>query len=126
MLALIVQTAAICLLALLLGGQVPNVLLVLAWSCVGVLSMIVNIYFFALIIVIILSWIAPNSYNPAAVLVNQITEPLMRRARNVIPPIGGLDISPIFIFIGINIVKILVIGNLAAALAMPRGLIPWV
>lgn len=125
-LALIVQTAAICLIALLLGGQIPNLLLVMGWSLVGILSMVLNIYFFAIIVVIILSWVAPNSHNPAAVLIYQITEPVMRRARKIIPPIGGLDISPIFIFIGINILKILVIGNLAAALALPRGLIPWV
>ncbi len=125
-LALIVQTAAICLIALLLGGQIPNLLLVIGWSLVGIMSMVLNIYFFAIIVVIILSWVAPNSHNPAAVLIYQITEPVMRRARSIIPPIGGLDISPIFIFIGINILKILVIGNLAAALALPRGLIPWV
>jgi YggT family protein len=125
-LALIVQSIAICLIILLLGGQLPNILSILSWSVVGILSLLLNIYFFALIIVIILSWVAPNSYNPAAVLIHQLTEPLMRRARKIIPPIGGLDISPIFIFIAINILKILVIENLAVILHLPRGLIPWV
>lgn len=122
-LALIVQIAAICLVYLLLGNSVPNFILVLAWSCVGLMGMILNIYFFALIIVIILSWIAPHSYNPGAVLIHQITEPIMRPARNLIPPIGGLDLSPIFIFIAINLIEILVIDRLAAALNLPRQLI---
>lgn len=122
-LALIAQIAAICLVYLLLGQSVPNFLMVLLWACVGLAAMVLKIYFFALIVVIILSWIAPHSYNPGATLVQQLTEPIMRPARNLIPPIGGLDLSPIFIFIAINLIEILVIDRLALALQVPRQLI---
>ncbi|MCF7981982.1 MAG: YggT family protein [Pseudomonadales bacterium] len=122
-LALIIQIAAICLIFLLLGQNVPNFLLVTLWACVGLAASVLNIYFYALIIVIVLSWIAPQSYNPGAILVQQITEPIMRPARNLIPPIGGLDLSPIFIFIAINLIEILVINRLALALNIPRRLI---
>ncbi len=122
-LALIIQVAQICLVYLLFGQAVPNFLMVFAWSCVGLVALILNIYFFALILVIILSWVAPNSYNPGAVLIHQLTEPIMRPARNLIPAIGGLDLSPIFIFIAINLIEILVIDQLAASLRIPRQLI---
>ncbi len=122
-LALLVQVAGICLIYLLLGQSVPNFLLVLAWSFVGLFALILNIYFFAMIILIILSWVAPNSNNPGAVLIHQLTEPVMRPARNMIPPIGGLDLSPIFIFIAINLIEMLVIDQLAASLRIPRQLI---
>ncbi len=122
-LALLVQVAGICLIYLLLGQSVPNFLLVLAWSFVGLMALVLNIYFFAMIILIILSWVAPNSNNPGAILIHQLTEPVMRPARNLIPPIGGLDLSPIFIFIAINLIEMLVIDQLAASLRIPRQLI---
>ncbi len=122
-LALLVQMAAICLVFLLLGQGVPNFLMVLGWSVVGLMAMVLKIYFFALIVMIILSWIAPQSYNPGAVLIHQLTEPITRPARNIIPPIGGLDLSPIFIFILINVLEIIVIQQLAQMLRMPQGLV---
>ncbi|MCB1661012.1 MAG: YggT family protein [Pseudomonadales bacterium] len=122
-LALIVQVAAICLVFLLLGQSVPNFLLVLSWAFVGLAATILNIYFFALIIVIVLSWVAPQSYSPGAALVQQLTDPIMRPARNLIPPIGGLDLSPIFIFIAIKLIEHLVIDQLALVLGIPRQLI---
>ncbi len=122
-LAVIVQIAAICLVYLLYGQTVPSFILVIGWSLVGLLSMVLNIYFFALLIVIILSWVAPNSSHPGALLVYQITEPIMRPARNLIPAIGGLDLSPIFIFIAINLIEKLVVHTLAASLNMPQQLI---
>lgn len=123
LLALLVQVAAICLVFLLVGQSVPNFLFVLGWSVIGLMAMVLKIYFFALIVMIILSWIAPQSYNPGAVLVHQLTDPITRQARNIIPAIGGLDLSPIFIFILINVLEILVIQQLAQALRMPHGLV---
>lgn len=122
-LAAVVQMAAICLILLLNGRGVPNFFFVFGWSLVGILAFILKIYFFALLVMIILSWVAPNSYNPGAVLVQQLTDPITRPARNIIPPIGGLDLSPIFIFIMINVLEILVVRQLATALSLPRGLI---
>lgn len=121
-LALVVQVAVICLIFLLNGQSVPNFLLVLPWACLGLVSLVLNIYFFALIIVIVLSWIAPHSHSPASVLVQQLTEPVMRPARKLIPPIGGLDLSPIFIFIAINLTEMLVVDRIALALSIPRNL----
>jgi len=122
-LALLVQLVAIVSIYLLYSQTPPNILLILGWSALGLFSMVLNIYFFAMIIVIVLSWIAPYSNNPGAVLVFQLTEPVMRPARNLIPAIGGLDLSPIFIFIAINLIEIMVISPLASMLYLPRGLI---
>lgn len=121
-LGLIVQATAICLILMLHGYGLPNVMLVLGWSLTGMLALVINIYFFALIVVIILSWVAPHTRHPAALLVFQLVEPIMQPMRRIIPPLGGLDLSPIFIFIAINLFKILVIANLATALHIPQGL----
>jgi YggT family protein len=55
-----------------------------------------NLFFFATLIQIILSWVAPGNYNPVTALLTSLSEPILRPFRRLIPPIGGLDISPIF------------------------------
>ena len=97
----------------------------LVWSLIGVTSLFFKVFFFALIVSVILSWVAPGSYNPGAQLVNQLCEPLLAPFRKLLPNLGGLDLSPIFAFIALNLVDRFVIGNLAAATGMPALLSPF-
>jgi len=122
-LALIAQIVALCLIILLLGAPMPSLLLMVGWSALGLVAIVLKFFFFALLAVIILSWIAPHSNSPIATLIYQLTEPVMRPARNLIPPIGGLDLSPIFIFIAISLIEMLVIAPAAHSLRVPQGLI---
>ncbi|WP_136249109.1 YggT family protein [Halomonas borealis] len=73
---------------------------------------ILKIYFFALIVMIILSWVSPNASHPAAILVMQLVEPIMAPVRRVIPPLGMIDLSPIVVFIAINLIDGVVVGSL--------------
>ena len=59
----------------------------------------------ALIFVIIMSFLAPSSYHPAALLLHQVTEPILAPARRLIPPLGGLDFSPILVFIVLILIR---------------------
>ncbi len=104
-LALIVKMAALFLL-LVVNGQSPNPIGVLIIGLVGLASITLDIYFYAVIGSVIISWIAPNSHHPAPLLIGQMTEPLFRVARKVVPPIGGLDLSPILIFLVIQVVQL--------------------
>ena len=122
-LALLVQIVGIYLILLILGAGIPNPLQPLLWSIVGFVSLLLNIAFFAMIIMIILSWVAPNSSNPAVYLLRQITDPILRPVQKLIPPIGGLDLSPIFVFIAINLLEIMVVRNMAIMFRVPAGLI---
>lgn len=106
LLALLLQMAGIVLLLLINGLALPNILLLLAWSVLGVIGLLVNIYFFALLAMIILSWVAAGSNNPAIYLLHQITEPVMVPVRKLLPPMGGMDFSPILVFILINVIQI--------------------
>ncbi|MDX1404767.1 MAG: YggT family protein [Woeseiaceae bacterium] len=65
-----------------------------------------NLFFFVILIKIILSWVAPNNYNPITVLLSTMSEPVLRPFRRIIPAIGGLDISPIFAIILLKAVEI--------------------
>lgn len=71
----------------------------------GTLYHLLDLYFWAMLISVILSWVAPSANHPGAMLVRQITEPLYRVCQRVIPPLGGLDLSPIFIFLAISFLK---------------------
>ena len=106
LLALLLQMAGIATLLLLNGVGLPSIVQLLVWSALGITGLLVNIYFFALLAMIILSWVAPGSKNPAIYLLYQITEPVMAPLRKVLPSMGGLDFSPILVFILINVIQI--------------------
>lgn len=122
LLQLLLMAATLLLMDFGLGGFL---LQLLVWSVIGVTSLFIKVFFFALIVSVILSWVAPGNYNPAAQLVNQLCEPLLAPFRRLLPNLGGLDISPIFAFIALNLFDMLVIGNLAAMTGLPRQLSPF-
>lgn len=121
-LALLLQVAAIVSLLLLNSLGLPNLGLIVIWAVLGILGMLVNIYFFALLAMIILSWIAPGSNHPGIHLLHQITEPVMAPVRKIIPPMGGLDLSPIFVFILINVILI-ALGHMARGTGLSPALV---
>ncbi len=108
-LALVVEALAICGLILVYGGSIPGIGNIVTWSFVGVVMFIINIYYYAIIASIIMSFVMMFSGNmnphPLLQLVWQLTEPVMGPIRKVIPPLGGLDFSPIFIFIAIQMIQ---------------------
>ena len=105
-LLLVVQMLAIATILLLSGYSLPNPALLVVWAFLGVAGLLVNFYFFALLAMIVLSWVAPGSSNPAIYLIHQLIEPVMAPCRRMLPPMGGLDLSPIIVFIAINIIQI--------------------
>ena len=121
-LALIVQMLLIAVIVSLKGFMVDWVLLV-PWAVIALFSLFLNILFYAMIISVILSWVAPGSHNPGAELVAQITEPVLAPFRRIIPNLGGLDISPIFAFIVIQLLQSWLIPRLAYFAFMPQGLL---
>ena len=121
--AFAVQLTAVMLILALWGAPIfsPEYL---AWVLLGLFSIIFKIYFFALIVQVISSWVAPQSSHPAIMLVYQITEPICTPARKLLPPMDGMDFSIILVFVFINIIdNILVIAPLAQMLRVPRNLI---
>ena len=122
LLALVLQGLGIVAILMLNGIDLPNPLLLMIWATIGVLGLLVNIYFFALLAMIILSWIAPGSSNPAVYLLHQITEPVMAPVRKMLPSMGGLDFSPILVFILINVIQI-ALRHMAAGVGLHSALV---
>lgn len=94
-LALLLQLVLVYVLLFLRGfspDAVPFVGVLIS-SLAKLATEFLNIYMFGFIVIAIASWVAPQSYNPGLMLLQQLTEPLSSRVRKVIPPIGGLDFS---------------------------------
>ncbi|MEM6708562.1 MAG: YggT family protein [Pseudomonadota bacterium] len=69
------------------------------------LMLVLNVFFFSILIIVVLSFISPGSYHPAAQVVNQLTEPLMAPARRLLPATGGLDFSPLIVMLVIGMLQ---------------------
>lgn len=96
---------------MLIRRHAPSLLPIAITSVVNLVILMLNLVIFAIIIRIVLSWLgATASYNPAIAIIDAITEPVLRPFRRRIPPIGGLDISPVFAIILISAAAILVSG----------------
>ncbi|MGI9265152.1 MAG: YggT family protein [Gammaproteobacteria bacterium] len=67
---------------------------------------IVRMYVFVILIYAILSFVNPGTYNPLSNVLANISEPVLRPFRRVIPTIGGLDLSPLFVLIGLQAIII--------------------
>jgi YggT family protein len=109
-LAILIQAITFFLILIALNGGIPaiNPLTLLTWSALNILDLIVKIYFWSVIAVVVVSWIAPTSHHPAIQLVAQLTEPVMRPVRNLMPSMGGLDLSPIIVFLILNVISVVI------------------
>ncbi|OEY66480.1 YggT family protein [Marinobacter sp. X15-166B] len=118
-LAVLIQALTLFLILVALNQGVPaiNPVTLLAWSVLAVLNLIVKIYFWSVIAVVIVSWVAPGSHHPAIQLVAQITEPVMRPVRKLMPSVGGLDLSPIIVFLILNVLTV-VIQHMAMSIGL--------
>ena len=121
--ALVVQLIGVSLVMFISGGDAFQPVYI-AWSLLGLISTILKIYYFSLIIMVISSWVAPQSNHPAMALVYQLTEPICAPARKLLPSMGGIDFSIILVFVAITLIdSYLIIRPLAAMLGIPTGLI---
>lgn len=98
----------IVLLFVLTYGTFRAAPLPLLLAVVTLLARLLLDYLFWLVILrVILSWVAPDPRNPVVYLVAQLTEPVMAPLRRLLPPMGGLDLSPLLVMLGIQFMKIL-------------------
>ena len=82
-------------------------------SIAGLLDLMINVFIGAILIQVILSWVAPGSYNPLIGLVHKVAEPLLAPARRILPTVSGIDFSPLVALIVLQLLKILLVAPLA-------------
>lgn len=107
-LMLIIQIAAIYAVSAVLGA-IPPFLAVLPIAFVKLILLALDIFFFMILVQVILSWVNPGGYNPVIGVLTSLTEPLLGPVRRRLPPIGGFDLSPMVVLIGLKVVSLLII-----------------
>jgi YggT family protein len=92
------------------GLDIPHLLL---WALLKLIGLACNLYFFSILIQAIMSWVSPGMPTPAQAVLWSINEPLLRPVRNVLPPIAGLDLSPLVVLIALQmLVRLLPVPQL--------------
>ena len=91
-------------------------------SLFQILMFLLNILYFVVIAHVIMSWLINfqvlNLRQPLVAQIwdglNRLLEPIYRRVRQYVPPMGGIDLAPLIVLIGVAIVRIILINNAAA------------
>ncbi|NQY42909.1 MAG: YggT family protein [Legionellales bacterium] len=109
LLLLLVTNIKLLILIIMQYHTLPNFIGLFIWSIGEVLDLAVNLMFMAILIVVILSWIGQNVANSIVVILFQITEPYLSIFRRWIPPISGLDLSPIAALIVLKLITIVLV-----------------
>lgn len=117
-LAWLVMSIEILLLILFLGLPTSPVMAFL-WALPALVELLINIFLVAIIAQALMSWINPDPYNPAIRLLHSLTRPLLEPAQRLIPPIGGIDLSPMLVILGLYVLKMLLMPPLRALTGMP-------
>jgi YggT family protein len=120
---LLLKMLAIAVIAQMVAGVVPGAVLLLAGAGISLIDQLAMFYFVMIIVVVILSFVAPDGRNPAAQLTFTITEPVLGPARRLLPPMGGLDFSPIIVMFLIHVIRAYLVPLLAQVTGVPGWLL---
>ena len=92
---LLVAAVDVALVAVLHGGTWPEPIVWLDLTLLEIAHMLLSIYLYAIILYALLSMIAPGGYSPLQSMLASLCEPVLRPIRRIIPPLAGLDLSPL-------------------------------
>ena len=90
-----------------IGGVSYAGLLVL--SVADLVALVLTVFLGAIIIQVIISWVSPGNYNPVISLVNRLADPILKPIRKFIPPLGGIDLTPLFASLLLLVAKMLIL-----------------
>lgn len=108
LIAYIVAALKFIIIPLLNGGAID----VVTALFLGILYLVKQsgfLLFVVMLVMALMSWVV-QGYNPTQVILHQLTEPVLRPIRNIIPNIGGLDLSILAAFLLLNVINILLSG----------------
>ena len=110
---LIVQIIATELAALSVGLFVP-ITTVFAWAAIASAHLLLSIIFWGMVVLIVVSFAVLLGgvalQHPILDLLHQLMAPIMRPAQKLLPPMGGIDLSPLLVFMLINVLQIITTG----------------
>jgi YggT family protein len=92
----IVALAQVALMSMVRGYGIPPPLLLLRAAALEIITSVLWLYFYAIVLYALMSLIAQGSYSPMQPLLASLCEPVLGPIRRIIPPIAGLDLSPLW------------------------------
>ena len=98
------RTFAVLALA---GGGVGDLILFLRITLVDLAEMVLKVYLFAMLLYALTSFVSPDGYAPGVRLLSQLCEPILKPVRRIIPPIGQIDFSVLWVSIAIGALLVL-------------------
>ncbi|NOY43930.1 YggT family protein [Deferrisoma camini] len=79
-----------------------------------VLDLVLNLYFWVVLIRALLSWVNPDPYNPIVRFLHRATDPVLYWVRRRLPVVfGGMDFSPLIVILAIYFLRLFLVGTLA-------------
>ncbi len=70
------------------------------------MNLTLTLYTWTILVYVILSWVSPGGYHPLAMMLAELNEPVLRPIRRILPPIAGMDLSPLLAIILIQAVSL--------------------
>ena len=96
-------------------GVEPSLAGLAVVSAAELIELCTTVFFWAILIRVILSWVNPGIRHPASDIVHSLTEPVLAPARRALPAMGGFDLSPILVLVGLQLVNLLLIAPIRDA-----------
>ena len=101
--AVLIAFAKIITYALIAQGSVPPLFSAFIFSILNLIYQVMWLIFIILVIRAILSWVSQGNH-PVEMVMGQLTEPLLRPIRRIIPAMGGLDLSVLIFLLGLQFI----------------------
>jgi YggT family protein len=112
-LVLLVLLEVIATWLLLYVASAPATLIQFAeFVLLRLVSLTLSLYTWTILVYVILGWISPGGYHPLTMMLAELNEPVLRPIRRLLPPISGLDLSPLL--------AVILIQALSLAIPLPN------
>lgn len=90
------------------GVSVPFIT-VLMYTVGELFLLLINVFLISIVVQVILSWVNPGTYSPVNSILYNLTNPILKPIQRIIPPLSGIDLSPLFAIIGLQVVRMLIV-----------------
>lgn len=107
-LMLVLQLVSVFIVISLRGVSVPFLSL-LMYTVGELFLLLINIFLVSILVQVILSWINQGGYSPVNSLLYSLTNPILKPIQRIIPPLSGIDLSPLFAMIGLQVIRMLIL-----------------
>jgi YggT family protein len=105
--AVLLIAALRTLILLALSGGIADPLVFLRITLLDLVGLVLRVYLFAMLLYWLTSFVSPSGYAPGVRLLAQVCEPILKRVRRIIPRIGQIDFSVLWVSIAIGALLVL-------------------